>query len=182
MRDGPIRTQTVSARKYYATFWRRGFSTVTRLRGHPRSSTFLPSCWIHSYLHSLGLIHAKSFPPRDGRWEGERARASYTLGLAAICACSPWPWGHVAPLGRMWSGAPALRTSSLSCFQWSGDAKRRPWLGERLETLQLCQLCLMLRQCDCAKSNASSTTDTQVGYQRQQYQLGGGLGDIPSVG
>ena len=92
--------QTVSARKYYATFWRRGFSTVTRLRVHPRSSTFLPSCWIHSYLHSLGLIHAKSFPPRDGRWEGERARASYTLGLAAICACSPWPWGHVAPSGR----------------------------------------------------------------------------------
>jgi len=111
--------QTVSARKYYATFWRRGFSTVTRLRGHPRSSTFLPSCWIHSYLHSLGLIHAKSFPRRDGSGRAARARASYTLGLAAICACSPWPWGHVAPSGTMRPGAPVGERAAL----------RRAWRG-----------------------------------------------------
>ena len=44
------------------------------------------------------------FPRRDGSGRVTRARASYTLGLAAICACSPWPWGHVAPSGRMRSG------------------------------------------------------------------------------
>ena len=115
----PNLIQWVSARKYYATFWPGGFSTVTRLRGHPRSSTFLPSCWIHSYLHSLGLIHAKSFPHRGGSGRATRARASYTLGLAAICACSPWPWGHVAPSGKTWSGAPVGKRAAL----------RRAWRG-----------------------------------------------------
>ena len=59
------------------------------------------------------------FPRRDGSGRVTRARASYTLGLAAICACSPWPWGHVAPSGTMWSGAPVGKRAAL----------RRAWRG-----------------------------------------------------
>ena len=59
------------------------------------------------------------FPRRDGSGRVTRARASYTLGLAAICACSPWPWGHVAPSGRMRSGAPVGERAAL----------RRAWRG-----------------------------------------------------
>ena len=66
------------------------------------------------------------FPRRDGRWEGERARASYTLGLAAICACSPWLWGHVAPSGTVRSGAPVGERAALR-RAWRGVA----WGGAR---------------------------------------------------
>ena len=97
---GTVPAQTVSARKYYATFWRRGFSTVTRLRGHPRSSTFLPSCWIHSYLHSLGLVHAKSFPPPRRQREGYESESQLYAGAGGDLGLLPLAVGARGALGQ----------------------------------------------------------------------------------
>ena len=78
---------------------------------------------------------AKPFPRRDGSGGATRGRASYTLGLAAICACSPWPWGHVAPSGTMRSGAPVGKRAALR-RAWRGvgrGARGRGGAGRRVE-------------------------------------------------
>ena len=139
--------QGESARKYYATFWRRGFSTVTRLRGHPRSSTFLPSCWIHSYLHSLGLIHAKSFPPPRRQREGYESESQLYAGAGGDLGLLPLAVGARGALGQdavgragggtrgpakgvAWRGAgregERWRRSSCWAGRWGGLGRRAP--------------------------------------------------------